>query len=349
MYHGTLPEAGRKLGGVEVFVHRLGLALTQRDHDVEIFTFSAPPLDATYRVRRMRPYAAGPSQILHQYLTPWFFNCQSFTRCDVAHLHGDDWFFFRRTVPTLRTFYGSALLEARTATSLRRRIDKRVVFVLELLAARLATATYGIGLDSQLIYNTHGLLPLAGHFPEQQVDLKRQQKSCDPTIMFIGTWQGRKRGAFLHRVFLKEVRPVIPNARLSMVSDYCEPAEGVFWMDAPSDAQLSAELKRSWVFCLPSTYEGFGVPYLEAMAHGVPIVATPNLGAQRLLGDGRWGVLAEDEDIGWRLIELLQDATERDSLSQAGLARAQEYAWDRVVERHEQAYIETIERWRALR
>jgi glycosyltransferase involved in cell wall biosynthesis len=349
MYHGTLPEAGRKLGGVEVFVHRLGLALTQRDHDVEIFTFSGPPHDATYRVRRMRPHAAGPSQILHQYLTPWFFNCQSFTGYDVAHLHGDDWFFFRRPVPTLRTFYGSALLEARTATSLRRRIDKRVVFVLELLAARLATATYGIGLDSQLIYNTRGLLPLGGHFPERPVDVKHQEKSPDPTIMFIGTWQGRKRGAFLHRVFQQEVRPVIPNAQLSMVSDYCQPAEGVFWMNAPSDAELSAELQRSWVFCLPSTYEGFGVPYLEAMAHGIPIVATPNLGARRLLGEGRWGVLAEDRDMGRRLIDLLQDATHRNSLRRAGLTRAQDYAWDRVVERHEQAYIEAIERWRALR
>jgi phosphatidyl-myo-inositol alpha-mannosyltransferase len=349
MYHCVLPEPGRKPGGVEVFVHRLAQALTLRGHDVEVLTFAASPHDAAYRVRRLRPHAAGTSQMLRQYFAPWLFNYQSFANCDIAHFHGDDWFFFRRNVPTLRTFYGSALLEARSATSIRRRIDKRLVFVLELLAARLATTTYGIGLDSQLIYNTHGLLPLGGHFPEQQVDRERQEKAPEPTIMFIGTWQGRKRGAFLHRVFQQEIRPVIPNARLSMVSDFCQPAEGVCWMKAPSDAELRAELDRSWVFCLPSTYEGFGVPYLEAMAHGLPVVATPNLGAQRLLGEGRWGILAEDRDIGRRLIDLLQNATERDSLSRAGLARAQEYAWDRVVERHEQAYVETIERWRALR
>lgn len=348
MYHGTLPEPGRKLGGVEVFVHRLAQALTQRGHDIEVLTFSASPHDADYRVRRIRPHAAGPSQILHQYFTPWLFNFRSFTNCDVAHFHGDDWFFFRRDVPTLRTFYGSALFEARSATSLRRRINQRLVFSLELLAARLATTSYGIGLESQIIYNTRGVLPLGGHFPDKHVNQPRQEKSSDPMIMFIGTWEGRKRGAFLHGVFQQEVRPVIPNAQLWMVSDFCESADGVRWMDAPSDAELSAALERSWVFCSPSTYEGFGIPYLEAMAHGVPIVATPNLGAQHLLGGGRWGILAEDQDIGRRLIDLLQDADVRDSLSRAGIERAQEYAWDRVVEHHEQAYSETIKRWRIL-
>jgi glycosyltransferase involved in cell wall biosynthesis len=39
--------------------------------------------------------------------------------------------------------------------------------------------------------------------------------------------------------------------------------------------QLSAALRRSWVFCLPSAFESFGVPYLEAVAHGVTILATP--------------------------------------------------------------------------
>jgi phosphatidylinositol alpha-mannosyltransferase len=276
MYHCKLPEPGRKPGGVEVFVHRLAQGLTHRGHDVEVLTFTSPPDDAAYRVRRIRPHVAGTSRAFRQYVAPWLFNFRSFANCDVAHFHGDDWFFLRRTVPTVRTFYGSALLEARSATSLRRRIDKRAVYLLELLAARLATTSYGIGLDSQLIYDTQGLLPIGGVVP-----VAEGQPAPHPTIMFIGTWEGRKRGAFLHEVFRREVRPAVPDAQLWMVSDFCEPSAGVRWMQAPSDEELSAALAQSWVFCLPSTYEGFGIPYLEAMAHGVPVVSTPNLDASR--------------------------------------------------------------------
>jgi len=233
------------------------------------------------------------------------------------------------------------LLEARTATSLRRRVDQRLVFMLELLAARLATATYGVGVDSEIIYDTRGQLPLGVDL----FDEARERLSSHPTIMFIGTWRGRKRGAFLHEVFRREVRASLPEAQLWMVSDFCEPAEGVRWMQAPSDGELSDALAQSWVFCLPSTYEGFGIPYLEAMAHGVPVVATPNLGAQMLLGGGRWGILAEDQDLGRRLIELLQDVPMCESLSREGRLRAREYDWERIVERHERAYVEAIELW----
>ena len=42
-----------------------------------------------------------------------------------------------------------------------------------------------------------------------------------------------------------------------------------------SDAELVDLYRSSWLFCLPSSYEGFGIPYAEAMANGCPVVATP--------------------------------------------------------------------------
>jgi phosphatidylinositol alpha-mannosyltransferase len=341
MYHGTLPAPGRKPGGVDVFVHRLSETLIARGHQVEVISHMAAPPGASYSVRHPPLRAARSSKALRQYVASMLLNLQSFAGFDVAHFHGDDWFLWRRPLPVVRTFHGSALLEARTAASWRRRIDKTIVFGLELLAARLATGVYGVGVDSEVIYKAEGVLPIGVDIVEG--DGPRASK---PTIAFIGAWEGRKRGALLHRVFTEEVRPALPDAELWMVCDACEPAEGVHWMQAPSDEEVSDLLRRAWVFCLPSSYEGFGIPYLEAMAHGVPVVASSNPGSRGLLAEGRYGVLAEDEKMGGRLVELLGDAELRASIAAAGRERAGEYSWERIAEGYEKAYRQAIERWR---
>jgi phosphatidylinositol alpha-mannosyltransferase len=344
MYHANLPEPGRKPGGVEVFVHRLAGALVTRGHEVEVLTYSEPPPGASYSCRRLPLRAAKSRRFLRQYVASWLLNFQDLGGFDVAHLHGDDWFFLRRRVPTVRTFHGSALLEARSATSYRRRLDKGIVFPLELLAARLATRSYGVGADSQRIYRADGLLPLGIDLDESSAP-----PANAPTILFVGSWGGRKRGALLHRVFREQIRPAIPGAELWMVSDECEPGDGVHWIRAPEDDELRDLYARAWAFCLPSSYEGFGIPYLEAMAQGTPVIATPNSGAQLLLDQGRYGVIADDGELGEQLIRVLGDANLRLSMAGEGKRRAGEYSWEKMIARHESAYREAIEDWQGGR
>ena len=336
-----MPEEGRKPGGVEVFVDRLADALAGRGHDVEVLAYSRAPETARYRTRRLRPLVTQRSRVVRQYVSPWLMNMRSLDGFDVAHFHGDDWFYFRRRLPVVRTFHGSALLEARTASSWKRRLDKALVFPLELLAAGLATASYGVGPDSEAIYGTEGMLNLGVELSEPVAP-----GDSNPVILFIGTWAGRKRGAFLSEIFHNKVLPVVPEAELWMVSDHCEADPSVRWIQTPSDEELRSLMAKARCFCLPSSYEGFGIPYLEAMAQGVPVVATSNPGSRLLLG-GNAGILVEDDELGSRLIEVLTDSALRSRLSKCGRARAEEYSWERAVERHEAAYQEAIDRWKS--
>ncbi|NNC11873.1 glycosyltransferase family 4 protein [Planctomonas sp. JC2975] len=173
-------------------------------------------------------------------------------------------------------------------------------------------------------------------------DAKR--RSDAPTVLFVGTWTNRKRGADLARVFQRDVLPSIPSARLEMVcrDAPADPGPGVVVLGELTDAQLVEAYQRAWVFCLPSDYEGFGIPYAEAMASGLPVVATPNIGAQYVTDDGAAGVLAPLESIGVALRDLLADSEARALLAQRSSARGSQFSLDRVVDAYEQLYTDGV-------
>jgi phosphatidylinositol alpha-mannosyltransferase len=338
MFQSALPVPGRKPGGVDVFVDRLAQRLALRGHDVQMISLGPAPSGARYAHQRL----SGNSRDigLQRLLTvPLRLNRLDTSGLDVLHLHGDDWFFVRRRVPTIRSFYGSALHEARHATRLRRRASHRMIFGLELVSARLATRSYSVGPGWRRLYSLSGTLDCGIELSEAS---DQQDRSAAPSILFVGTWEGRKRGRFLHDVFLHEVRPRLPDAQLWMVSDECVPADGVKWLYGPSDEVLADLYERAWVFCLPSTYEGFGIPYLEAMARGLPVVSSPNIGSRYVLGRSYAGLVADDANLGAALLRLLADGDRRSRMGQAGRLRAGDFTWRRVLDAHEEAYEQTI-------
>jgi glycosyltransferase involved in cell wall biosynthesis len=215
-----------------------------------------------------------------------------------------------------------------------------IVFGLEQLSRARADAVYGIGPDSKLLSRADGILAY-GIDPSPGAS----EPAEAPTILFVGTWSGRKRGSLLARVFVEEIRPRLPAAELWMVSDHVESDAGIRWFPAPSDEELSELYRRAWVFCLPSSYEGLGIPYLEALAHRLPVVATPNPGAGYVLSEGRDGIIVEPQALGAALLRLLTDGAQRSELAERGAHRAAHFSWDRIVEDYERAYALAIERF----
>ncbi|MBV9952210.1 MAG: glycosyltransferase family 4 protein [Acidimicrobiia bacterium] len=100
-----------------------------------------------------------------------------------------------------------------------------------------------------------------------------------------------------------------------------------------SDDERAALLRGATAFAYPSRYEGFGLPPLEAMLAGVPVVTTTAGALQEVVGDAALLVPPLDHDaLVAGLIEILRDDMRRASLVAAGTARAARYDWARTAD-----------------
>jgi phosphatidyl-myo-inositol alpha-mannosyltransferase len=114
-----------------------------------------------------------------------------------------------------------------------------------------------------------------------------------------------------------------------------------------SDEQKARYFASADIFCAPSTgQESFGIVLLEAMAAGVPIVASDIHGYKNVLQRSVQGLLVEPRNpraLAAALYALAQDADLRHSMGEAGRERAPEFSWDRVTERTVAFYREVRE------
>lgn len=114
-----------------------------------------------------------------------------------------------------------------------------------------------------------------------------------------------------------------------------------------SDEELVDAYRRADCFVLPATEdersdtEGLGVVLLEAMSHGVPVIATRRGGILDIVEDGETGVLVEDEVAALRRgVKRLLDAPERArGMGRKGRARVREhFDWDAILDRLDSVY-----------
>jgi glycosyltransferase involved in cell wall biosynthesis len=168
----------------------------------------------------------------------------------------------------------------------------------------------------------------------------------DSYILHVGTIEPRKNLTRLvdaYHAVRRTTPPPVPKLVLAGVTGWqfqevFERIESleiqreiVFLGRVPGDV-LPALYNGALLFVYPSLYEGFGLPPLEAMACGVPVVASNTSSLPEVVGDV--GVLVDPTDtqeLAAALASLLGDAERRSELSSRGLTRASLFSWERAA------------------
>ena len=103
----------------------------------------------------------------------------------------------------------------------------------------------------------------------------------------------------------------------------------VIFYGQPADDELHALYKNALALVMPSLYEGFGLPALEAMQHGVPVIASNNSSLPEIVGDA--GLLVDPrsiEAIARAMQKISGDDSLRALLSERAIVRSQRFSWD---------------------
>ena len=163
----------------------------------------------------------------------------------------------------------------------------------------------------------------------------------EPLILFVGALQERKNILRLLAAFEQTARGwklVLAGSSgygaakiLERIATSPRRAD----IDVPgyaSNEELAALYRRASVFAFPSLDEGFGMPVLEAMANGVPVLTSNVSALPEVAGDAAVLVDPRDEGaIAEGLRRLTEDEGLRGELSYKGLVRSQEFTWERAI------------------
>jgi alpha-1,3-rhamnosyl/mannosyltransferase len=155
--------------------------------------------------------------------------------------------------------------------------------------------------------------------------------SAPPTLLYVGRSDPYKNLAGLIEAFAlahpRYPQPARGRAALGV-------PDAVTWQGYLTDAALVQTYRQATALVLPSRYEGFGLPVVEAMACGTPVLCNDIPVLREIANEAALFVNADDvPSFGEAIVRMVTDAPLRARLTAQGLARARQFTWEETARR----------------
>ena len=350
-----------RLTGAGVYVARVLAELAARD-DLELEAFCAPSSAGALaapglRLRPVRLAGAGrPARIAWTQLLA--------RRAGAGLLHGVHYELpLRSRLPQVVTIHDLTLLthpEWHEASKVRyfgwamRRAVASATRVLCVSATTAADLTERLGVPGDRVDVTPLGTDLRPATDAQVAEVRRRLGLDGPYLLGLGTVEPRKDLPTLVRAFAALAAELPHRLVLAGLAGWgageleaavaaSGVADRILVTGYVADADKAALLTGADVFAYPSRYEGFGLPVLEAMACGTPVVTTTGGSLPEVAGDAATLIDPGDEDaLAAAIAKLATDPAARQDAAARGLARAATFTWKRCADLTATAYARAI-------
>jgi glycosyltransferase involved in cell wall biosynthesis len=270
--------------------------------------------------------------------------------------------------PTVLTIHDlSSFLFAETHVQRRVRRARRRLPTMARLATRIIVPTESV--RTEVVENLRVSddkvsviheAPRRCFFPQSRDSAElvlKQLEIEEPFILYVGTIEPRKNVLTLVKAFEEiyrktEHRPqlVIAGPKGWLSDDLYAHVERsavknrLLLTGYLGDEDLRALYSTCSVLSYPALYEGAGLPPLEAMACGAPVVTTDARAISEMVGNAALRLPAKDyEALAKNLLELLIDERAKKELSERGLKHVAQFTWDRAVAATYEVYLEALQ------
>ncbi|MGK7874695.1 MAG: glycosyltransferase family 4 protein [Xenococcaceae cyanobacterium] len=214
------------------------------------------------------------------------------------------------------------------------------------------------GMNPERVFVTH--LAAADHFypvTDSEIitsTLKRYKIPKSPYLLSLCTLEPRKNLSFLIRCF-SQIIADDPNLELNLVlvgvsgwknanifqsaRDNPDLKSRIIFTGYVPDEDLSAIYSSATAFVYPSLYEGFGLPPLEAMQCGTPVITSNTSSLPEVVGDA--GIMIDpkqEDELCQALLKVINNSDLRATLAQKSIERASQFSWARCAEETVRVY-----------
>lgn len=323
--------------GIARYVNELGAALEQQNAELRRFavgrnSFAVPP-----GVRHVR----APGRVLERWwrFVPWPKIEQIVGDVDLVHATGLLMPASRR--PLVATVHDIAAVRHPELHPRRHVRQQRAQLAQLERASAIVTVSAATADDlahlgvpaERLVVAPLGLTPLPG--PDSPVS------EAGTFLLTVGETSPRKDYAVVVRALARldpSIELVIAGppagdeGRLCSIIEALGLQSRVRRLGAVSDAALAGLYRSATALCFPSLAEGFGLPVLEAMAAGLPVISRDIPPIRELAGAAAMYVTGDDETVWAEMIDgVVSDPVLRARLADDGVRRAAEFSWDRTA------------------